>query len=101
METKSTMVSLDVYSIKFDGCRDVYPLKIIRPVCKHPIDLKEQFKLVLNSVTSFNLRLKALVGDNPKRSFFRDSLQHSATNACEYCFSCGISFKKLLKLPNL
>ena len=98
METKSTTVSIDVYSMKFEGCKDIYPVKIIRPVCKHPIDLQKQFKLVLNSVVSYNLIIQALVGDNPKRAFFRNSMQHSAINAYEYCFESGISFKKTVDI---
>ena len=97
-ESKSTSISLDVYSIKFEGCRDVYPIKIIRPVSKHPIDLQEQFSLVLNSVASYNLILQALVGDNPKRSFFRNSLQFSAKNGCEYCFASGVSYKETVEV---
>ena len=85
-----------MYSIKFEGCRDVYPLKIIRPVNKHPLDLQEQFSLVLHSIASYNFILQALIGDNPKRSFFRDSMQHSARNGYEYCFESGISFKLTL-----
>ena len=97
-ESKSTSISLDVYTIKFEGCREVYPLKIIRPVSKHPIDLQEQFSLVLKSVESYNLILEALVGDNPKRSFFRNSMQFSAKNGCEYCFESGVSYKETIDI---
>lgn len=97
-ETKSTAVSMDVYSIKFNGCRDVFPIKIIRPICKNQLDLQEQFSLVLNSLTSFNLIIQALVGDNPKRSFFRNSMQHSARHGCEYCFKSGVSFKATFEI---
>ena len=97
-ESKSSNVSLDVYSLKFEGCRDIFPIKIIRPLTKHQIDLQGQFKLVLNSLASFNLIIQALVGDNPKRSFFRNSYQHSAKNACEYCFASGVSFKMTLEI---
>ena len=96
-ESKSTSISLDVYSIKFEGCRDVFPFKIIRPLTKETIDLQEQFSLVLQSLASHNLIILALIGDNPKRAFFRNSLQHSARNACEYCFENGISFKETIE----
>ena len=92
-ETKSTQVSLDIYSIKFEGCRDVFPLKIIRPIHKNEINLQEQLSFVLNSIEAYNLIIQAIIADNPKRAFFRNSLQHSAKNGCEYCFESGVPFK--------
>lgn len=92
-ETKSTTTSLDVYSLKFDGCRDVYPLKIIRPLSKHPIDHRKILELVLNPVISHpKLILKNFIADNPKRAFLRNSLQHSGRYSCEYCFESGVTF---------
>lgn len=99
-ENKSSTVSLDIYTIKFKGCRDVYPVKIIRPLLKPQIDLQEQFKLVLNSVESYNLILEALIGDNPKRSFFRNSLQHSAKNGYKYCFESGVPYTQTFEIDN-
>lgn len=99
-ESKSSTVSLDVYTMKFEGCRDIFPIKIIRPINKYQIDLQEQFSLVLNSVESYNLILQALIGDNPKRAFFRNSSQHSATNGYEYCFESGVSFKQIVEIDS-
>ena len=99
-ENKSTSVSLDVYSIKFEGCRDIYPIRIIRPINKYKIDLQEQFSLVLNSVEIYNLIIQTLIGDNPKRSFFRYSSQHSATNGYEYCFESGVPFKQTIEFDS-
>lgn len=92
-ETKSTTISLDVYSLKFNGCRDIYPIKIIRPIHKGLVNDKEQFSLVLNAMLEKNLELREIVADNPKRSFMRDSMQHSAYHGCEYCFQGGELFK--------
>ena len=91
-ESKSTNTSLDVYSVKFEGCRDVYPLKIIRPLNKYPIDSKKQLAEVLQAILRENIILKSIVADNPKRSFLRDSLQHSGKFGCEYCFQSGVPF---------
>lgn len=92
-ESKSTTISLDVYSLKFEGCRDIYPLKIIRPLQKGFVNFHEQFISVLNAVIAAELVIQALIADNPKRAFLRYSLQHSAKCACEYCFESGISCK--------
>ena len=56
------------------------------------MDHKKHFAAVLRSLAANNLDIEYLVGDNPKRSFFRDALCHSARFGCEYCFQCGINF---------
>lgn len=93
-ETKSTSVSLDVFSIKFDGCRDIYPVKILRPLRKDSINQHEQLREVLEAIGEENLIIKNVVGDNPKRAFLRNSLQHSSKFACEYCFEGGVPFSQ-------
>ena len=90
-ESKSSNISLDVYSIKFKGCREVYPIKIIRPINKYPVDQQGQFSYVLRDLLDNDLEIMFVVADNPKRSFLRFAMQHSAKFACEYCFSCGVS----------
>lgn len=91
-ETKSTSVSLDVYSLKFNGCKEIYPIKIIRPLGKVTMNHKELFRDVLNDVMANELVIKTIVADNPKRAFLKEVLQHSAKFGCEYCFSCGMPF---------
>ena len=88
-------MSLDVYSIKFHGCKDVYPVKILRALDKFSIDHQEQFSYVLEDIIAENLFIDTVVGDNPKRSFMRNSLQFSAKNGCEYCIASGVPFCKL------
>ena len=94
-ESKSTSTSLDVYSIKFKGCREIYPVKIIRPLNKNTIDLEYHFSSVLSDLLARNMELLFLVADNPKRSFMRYSMQHSAKFTCEYCFEFGVSLKDI------
>ena len=92
-ETKSTTTSLDVYTIKFKGCRDIYPVKIVRPLNKFDVNHQYQFSSVLSALLDQNFELLFLVADNPKRAFLRFALQHSARFACEYCFESGVSCK--------
>ena len=67
----------------------------MRPLNKYPIDNQEQFSCVLEDINSQNLVIDSAVGDNPKRSFMRNSLQFSAINGCEYCFESGVAFCKV------
>ena len=57
---------------------------------KNHVDHREQFAKVLNSIVANDLKLHSLVADNPKRSFVKYCMQHSAKFACEYCFQCGV-----------
>lgn len=91
-ESKSSTISLDVYSIKFNGCREVYPVKIVRPINKYPIDNLTQFSSVLNAVLQLNLILHALIADAPKRAFARFCMMYSGRYSCEYCFESGVPF---------
>ena len=65
----------------------------MRPLTKDVVDNEDQFAEFLNDVLENNLKIEALIADNPKRSFLRNSLQHSSKYACEYCFQCGVSFR--------
>ena len=93
-ESKSTTISLDVYSLQFKGCKDIYPVRIIRPINKQYLDNQDQLRSVLNDVVRNGLQIEAMVADNPKRAFLRFSLQFSSKNGCEYCFQTGVSFRK-------
>ena len=93
-ESKSTTTTLLVYSIKFRGCRDVYPIKIVRPLNKFKIDNQKEFCNVLDDINEEMLDLEVVVADNPMRSFVRNSMHHGARFGCEYCFRPGFSYCK-------
>ena len=84
-ESKSSSVSVDVFTVSFKGCRQVYPIRIIRPINKYKIDTQEQIKIIIQDIHESHCKINTAVGDNPKRSDFRCALCHSATVAYEYC----------------
>ena len=88
-ESKSTVISLDVYSIKFDGCKNIYALKIIRPIKKTNFDHKLHLTRVLHDIHDNNLTIGVFIGDNPKRSNAKCVLCHSSWFPCEYCCCKG------------
>ena len=96
-ETKSTNTSLDVYSLKFKRCKDIYPIQIIRPLNKLSIEHKSRFSDVLSDLSNNQLLLLGIIADNPKRSFLRDSVHHSGRFACEYCFQPGVTYRSTTK----
>lgn len=92
-ESRSTSVSNDVYSISFDNCKSVFPVRIIRPINRHKYNEKFHLNEVLSDIYENNLKISDIIGDKPKRSFFRCAKGHNSTNACEYCESPAVHKK--------
>ena len=89
-ESKSTSVSLDVFSAKTNNCPVTYALKILRPHGKYKgLDPRPHFQDFLQDVKTQG-DIVLFIGDNPKRALARDSLSHSSYYPCEYCFARGI-----------
>lgn len=86
-ECRSNSVSLDVYSVKIEGCRNIYPLKIVRPINRFKLDYKPQLQDVLENLAQANFCLRCFIGDNPKRAIVREALNHASYYGCEYCTS--------------
>ena len=84
-ESKSTSISLDVYSSSFLHCKNIYPHKIVRPLNKFPVDNRKHFKSVLDDISSNLCIIEQFVGDNPKRAIVREARSHGGYYACEYC----------------
>ena len=93
MESKSSCNSLDTYSAKFNGCRNIYPIRLIKPCERFKYDDQNHLKMVLDDLNFNEVVIECAVGDNPKRSFFRCAKCHSASYGCEYCTNCAISYE--------
>ena len=89
-ESRSTNISLDVYCVKINECKSVYPIRIIRPLSKLSVNYMSQFQKVLDEIQLTDTELTHVIADNPKRAFVRNSLCHGARFACEYCYAQGI-----------
>lgn len=98
-ENKSNSVSIDVYSLSFKNCKNIYPYKLVRPLNKQLSGLQSRRILweVLTEITENDLRILQYIADNPKRSIARECKSHSAWYACEYCYAKG---KKIELTPN-
>ena len=96
-ECRSNSISLDVYSIRFIGCKQIYPIKIIRPIDKTYSPPEDHLENVLLDLESCGLRVKQFIADNPKRAQARRCLNHASLFACEYCFAEGTRFRSLSK----
>ena len=89
-ESKSTNISLDVYSTCFKNCKNIYPHKIVRPLGKYKLNSRKHLSDVLKDITDNNFRISQYVGDNPKRSDAKEVCNHASWFPCEYCFAKGV-----------
>ena len=100
-EARSTSVSTDVYSVAFENCRTVFPLRLIRPVNRYKFDGKFQLQQVLNDLESNSIKISDIVADNPKRSFLKDAKCFNATYGCEYCEAPAIQIKNIKEIEKI
>ena len=88
-ESKSTSVSLDVYSARSTNCQVTYPYCIVRPNVRFSgVENREKLGNFIEDVSTEG-KIVQFIGDNPKRAIARDSLSHSSNYPCEYCFKKG------------
>ena len=93
-ESKSTSVSLDVFSVKMKNCKCIYPVRICRPLGKYRgLDNQQQLRIFLDDVTSTDKHICQFLADNQKRSVALNSLGHASWHPCEYCFARGVPLK--------
>ena len=97
MESRSSMNSLDVFSIKFNHCRNIYPIRLIKPCQRFRYDEQEILENVLEDINNNNVVIDCVVLDNPKRSNMRCAKTACAKFGCEYCVNCAVSYVDLNK----
>lgn len=85
LESKSSSVSLDTYSLKFSNCRNIYPVTIIRPCERYKYDELKSLEKVLSDINENDIIIECCVMDKPKRSMAKCSKCASAKYPCEYC----------------
>ena len=88
-ETNSSSRSLQVVSIQFNGCKEIYPVVISRPEVFRKVAMKTNFEGHLQSVIEQlevnGLQLKKLVLDAPERAACRKQKQHGGYHSCDLC----------------
>lgn len=85
-ECRSNSVSLDVYSSRVHGCKQIYPLKIVRPLDTSFVDREDHLENVLCELKDCSIKVKHYIADNKKRATSKRCLNHASLFPCEYCF---------------
>lgn len=81
-----------MYSCKYGQCKNIYPLKIVRPLNKYHVEQRPQLRSVLEDLESNGHKVKDFVGDNPKRSNMREAKNFCSNYGCEYCVSKAVRY---------
>ena len=91
-ESKSSSVSLDVYSSKYKSCKAIFPHKIVKPLKKAIVDPLKQFSDFIEDLISNEMTIDEYVADNLKRATGKNCLNRASNFPCEYCFSKAVRF---------
>ena len=89
-ESKSSTNCIDVFSLKFNNCRNIYPIGLIRPCEKFKYDEQSQIERVLSDINDNDVTIDCVVLDKPKRSTALCCKGASAKYPCEYCEGCAV-----------
>ena len=93
-ESKSSGNTIDVFCVKFNHCRNIYPIRLIKPCERYKYDDQLQLKHVLDDLNDNEVVIDFASCDNPKRSNIKCVKCHSAKFPCEYCEHPAIIFKE-------
>ena len=92
-ESKSSNVSLDIYSIKFKGCKAIYPMKIIKPYNRYKYEEQEEIYNFISDLNNNRITIDAAIMDNLKRAIVKCVKNHASTHPCEYCEATAVKYK--------
>ena len=92
-ESNSSNTSLDIYSISFKQCRNIYPLKIIRPINRFKYDEQSELRDLISDLNINGVVIDSGIFDNLKRSVVRAAKSSAATHPCEYCEISAVRYK--------
>ena len=92
-ECRSNSVSIDVYSTRMIGCKQVYPHLLVRPLSKTYKDETDHLRMLLDDIKENPFNVKHFVADNLKHAVAKNVLNHASLYPCEYCFQKGTRYK--------
>ena len=84
-QSKSSSVSLEIYSTSFTKCRVVYPLNVFWPINRLPVGYHKYLSKIVQDLHTANCVIRHFIADNPKHTLVQEALNHASHYACEYC----------------
>lgn len=98
-ESGSGNRSLNVYSLKFDGCRVPYPVTIARPLHTKPKS-RVILKRLIRQCHKNKIHIKYAVCDCPKRCELREWKNHNSHYGCDVCLVRATTYKRKRCYPS-
>ncbi len=93
-ESKSSGLSIEVLSIRFHGCDNIYSVGILQPAKK---GLKGKDEIILRpfleELEHAGLAVKRVIADAPKRAVLQGMKTHASTQGCHYCMAAKVNGK--------
>ena len=93
-ESKSSGLSLDILSVRFKSCNNIYSVAILQPA-KKGLKMKDEIVLkhFLEEIPSTPLTVKLVIADAPKRASLQGLKSHAANFGCPYCYAKKVDGK--------
>ncbi len=93
-ESKSSGLSIDVLSIRFHGCDNIYTVGIMQPA-KKGIKGKDEILLrpFLEELAEAGIHVRRVIADAPKRAVLQGMKTHASTYGCHYCMASKVNGK--------
>ena len=82
-----------MYSIKFEDCQKIYPLRVVKPLKNYNVDHTLQLHKVIHDLHDNECRIMQFIADKLKRSQVKCTLGHNSWFPCEYCFAKGVKLE--------
>jgi hypothetical protein len=96
-ECNSSSRSLEVMSMKFMGCKEIFPCLISRPEVHHKKEMSVNFEAYVENfieeAEDCGLAIKKLVADAPERAHWRKQKAHGGFHSCDVCTANPITMK--------
>ncbi len=85
-ESRSSGLSIEILSIRFVNCRNIYTVCILQPARKR-LENKDAIVLkpFLDELEESGLTVRYVIADAPKRASLQGLKSHAATSSCPYC----------------
>jgi hypothetical protein len=90
-ESRSTSVSLVVFAIRFEGCRNVYPICITRPSAGYRFNREPWLRKIIQDLNKNGITVDTVVADAPERKELKRLKSHNAFYGCCVCTARGQS----------
>ena len=96
-ETKSTSTSLEILSLRFSTCKNIYISVISRPQVHNKVAQKPTFECYLHSfieeANELGITITLAVLDAPERATCRKVKQHGGYHSCDTCYANPVNYQ--------